>query len=102
GTVTSFENRGVGPMYLLGFSFKDAAGVQHTGESSIFFAHGICPPIAVGDEVAVLYYPAEPQHARLDLFNALWIDPLVIFGVGLLFWVGCRLLSIALNAAIKQ
>jgi hypothetical protein len=39
----------------------------------------------VGEPVAVLYDPAEPEEARIDSFFQLWFAALVLGGIGLVF-----------------
>lgn len=39
----------------------------------------------VGDEVTVYYNPANPQEVVLDDFNMLWVAPIVVGGLGLIF-----------------
>ena len=39
----------------------------------------------VGEAVAVLYDPADPQDARIDSFFQLWFGPLILGFLGLVF-----------------
>ena len=43
------------------------------------------PAFDVGEPVAVLYDPAEPEEARIDSFFQLWFAALILGGIGLVF-----------------
>ena len=67
----------------------DVAGVQHEFVPSVHTCPSdgdYDPPWSEGDEVAVLYDPANPARADLDGFFNRWLLPLVlgVFGVVLL------------------
>jgi hypothetical protein len=42
-------------------------------------------PYDVGETVTVLYLPDEPEGARIQGFGSLWLGPLVLGGLGLVF-----------------
>jgi hypothetical protein len=58
-----------------------------TGESVEFTGSVGSTPAAfdVGEAVAVLYDPADPQDARIDSFFQLWFGPLILGFLGFVF-----------------
>jgi len=42
-------------------------------------------PYKIGDSIPVLYDPQNPQHGKVASFSALWLGPLVMGVLGLLF-----------------
>jgi hypothetical protein len=62
--------------------FVDAGGSRRTFLSS----YGSYPaPYDVGDKVGVLYNPADPADATVDSFGALYLGPLIVGSLGLVF-----------------
>jgi hypothetical protein len=45
------------------------------------------PRYTVGDKVAVLYQPANPYQAKIDSFFSLWEGPLILAGMGSVFFL---------------
>lgn len=45
------------------------------------------PAYSVGDHVAILYPPEHPHQGRLHSFTELWVAPLVLGGMGTLFFI---------------
>jgi hypothetical protein len=43
------------------------------------------PGYSVGEGVQVLYQPKEPDNARIDSFQELWLLPMIFGGMGLVF-----------------
>jgi hypothetical protein len=43
------------------------------------------PAYDVGEKVAVLYAPANPNEARIDGFGSLWLGPVIMGGIGTVF-----------------
>jgi hypothetical protein len=81
-----------GTLYAPTFSFRDASGVQHIVASNVWSAP---PQHRVGDTVAVLYQPTDPQGARMNGYWHLWGLPTITgllggiylpIGLVLLFW----------------
>ena len=46
---------------------------------------GYPPPLRHGQAVTVLYDPDRPQDARIRSFQDLWLGPLILGGLGLVF-----------------
>ncbi len=62
--------------------FTDANGNRHTFLSAI----GSYPaPYEIGEKAEVLYNPADPTDATLDSFGALYIGPIIVGSLGLVF-----------------
>ena len=66
--------------------FQDAQGRNHTVTSSTGSSR---PAYEVGQQVRVLYDPADPQQARLHGFAELWLFPVTFSSIGIL----CLVLS---------
>jgi hypothetical protein len=64
------------------FTFQDDQGREHKVTSSVGGSKGA---FKVGEEVEVLYDPQNPTDARINTFIQMWLGPLVIGGVGLVF-----------------
>ena len=64
------------------FEFKDAEGGSHRVTSPVSSR-----PAAydVGEKVAVLYSPGDPEDARIDSFFGLWGGSCIFGGIGFLF-----------------
>ncbi len=88
-----------GAVFYPVFTFTDGAGTAQTQRSS----YGSSTyKLQSGDAVTVLYDPSDPEHARIDSFQTLWLGPLAITGFGLLFGgFACFWLSFA-TRAVKQ
>ena len=83
GQVTGMErNEGSegGSIYHPIFTFTDASGVVHTQRSSHGSATYFVQP---GERVTVLYDAARPMIAKIDLFETVWLGPVVVTGFGL-------------------
>jgi hypothetical protein len=78
GTVTGYSgNRPI-------VRFKDERGTEVQFTSST----GSSPPrYRVGEAVAVLYQPAAPYDAKIEGFFALWGVPVIIGGIGSVFFL---------------
>lgn len=50
-------------------------------------AHSNPPEYELGDSVRVLYDPGCPSEARIRSFTSLWLLPIVLGGLGLIFTV---------------
>ena len=76
------RGRSGGPSFAPVFEFKDAEGGSHRVTSSVSSR-----PAAydVGEKVAVLYSPGDPEDARIDSFFSLWGGPCALAVVGFLF-----------------
>jgi hypothetical protein len=63
--------------------FKTLDGEKHTFTSSV----GSNPPsYEEGEQVEVLYLPGEPKSARINSFFSLWGGPLILGGIGSVFF----------------
>jgi hypothetical protein len=78
--------------YAPTFSFRDAAGVEHTVVSTLYSSP---PQHRIGETVPVLYRPTDPQSARVDGYWYLWGLPTITgllggfylpVGLVVLFW----------------
>ena len=71
--------------YRAVFRFSDADGKQHTVTSSMNMKPA---GHRVGDRVAVLYPPGNPEGARIDSFWELWFTPTIplVIGAGFAIW----------------
>ncbi|MGQ9926034.1 MAG: DUF3592 domain-containing protein [Chloroflexaceae bacterium] len=56
------------------------------------------PAYRVGDKVAVLYNPENPQDAVIDSFWELWFGPALVCGIGgfLILIAGCELIALVI------
>lgn len=61
------------------FTFQDTKGASHTVTSSTGSSK---PAYKAGDQIRVLYDPADPQKARINTFSDLWLFPVVFGGIG--------------------
>lgn len=51
-------------------------------------ASGSNPPgYSRGEKVAVLYLPSDPENARLDGFMGVWFGPVILGGLGVVFFL---------------
>ncbi len=64
------------------FVFRDTQGREYTVTASVRSAKR---DYELGQEVAVLYDPADPQKASVDSFVALWLGPLALGFLGIVF-----------------
>jgi hypothetical protein len=82
GTVTKLvesRNRDSGTTFRPVFVFHDSKGAEH----EIYSTMGSYPPsYKVGENVAVLYAPEDPDNASLDGFFDLWLVPLIVGVLG--------------------
>ncbi len=74
-------------LYAAVFTFFDADGQQHKIVSST----ASNPPIGdVGDDIAILYDPNDPENAEEDRFINLWGPAVIFTGLGsfyfIMFW----------------
>jgi hypothetical protein len=85
GTVVDLqfdEDTDGGGVYRPLVEFVDAGGSRRTFLSS----YGSYPaPYDVGDKVGVLYNPANPSDATMDSFGALYLGPVIVGSLGLVF-----------------
>lgn len=70
-TVESFEDTAYAPA----FEFATADGTVHRIVSD---AAANPPSHNVGDEVTVLYDPADPSGAQIEAFASLWLGPVLM------------------------
>ena len=64
------------------FTFADASGATHTHRSSIGAPGNFFEP---GAMVTVLYDAADPDDAKIDSYQQIWLGPWVLGGFGILF-----------------
>lgn len=88
GTIVSVERRvshdsdGTSVTYYPVFTFTDANGISHTVASGT----GSNPAgYETGEDVTVLYLTDAPSKARIKSFLELWLAPLIVGLLGLLF-----------------
>ncbi|MEI5102809.1 DUF3592 domain-containing protein [Streptomyces sp. PmtG] len=88
GKVVALEGRGggdVGPVDDTAYpvvEFRSADGAVHTFRDSA----GSSPPAyEVGERVEVLYHADSPGDARIKGFLSLWLLPVILGGIGLIF-----------------
>ncbi|GAB2879421.1 hypothetical protein GCM10027046_04210 [Uliginosibacterium flavum] len=75
------------------------------GENRFFKSSAGSNPPAYdeGEEVEVLYSPAKPDDARINSFFSLWGGPLIVGGLGLIFFaVGVGIWVIALRGTRRE
>ncbi|PBJ09034.1 DUF3592 domain-containing protein [Flavobacterium sp. ACN6] len=65
-------------------SFKTKSGQEITFSSSI---SSNPPSYSVNETVEVLYNPADPKEANINTFSSLWIGPLILGGIGIVFFL---------------
>jgi hypothetical protein len=71
-------------MYHPVLRFKTEAGAQHEVVSAV----GSSPsPYKPGDTVPILYNPARPQEVRIHSFLHVWLFPIVLGGMGVIFLI---------------
>ncbi len=71
-------------MYHPVLRFKTEAGAQHEVVSPV----GSKPsPYKPGHTVPILYNPARPEEVRIHSFLHVWLFPLVLGGMGALFFI---------------
>jgi hypothetical protein len=64
------------------FTFTDDSNNAHTIRTS----YAQRPqPYSVGDRIVILYPPDSPESARIRSFSSLWLAPVILVTVGLLF-----------------
>ena len=85
GTVIEIE-RGTsskrGSTYRPVFTFADASGATHTHRSSMGAPRNFFAP---DEKVTVVYDAADPDNAKIDSYQQIWLGPLVLGGFGILF-----------------
>lgn len=65
-----------GDVYRPVFSFVDDSGKKYIVQSSF----GSYPPkYEIGESISVFYDPQNPQHAKIDSFEILWLIPVLLF-----------------------
>jgi hypothetical protein len=64
------------------FTFQDDRGGEHTVTSSASEGKGA---YKVGEEVPVLYRPENPDDASINTFTQMWLGPMVLGIMGLVF-----------------
>lgn len=86
--VAHEEERAKGPndrwtnFYYPIIEFRDLKGVQRRITSSIGSS---AKPYRDGAAVTVLYDPADPEKIKMESFRELWLMPLVLSGMGVIF-----------------
>lgn len=91
---SSRDSNGFAPV----FEFDDADG-ERVRVYSRSFSY---PPVAqVGDTIAVLYDPEEPEDARTDTFFAKWGVPLIA-GIFASLWFGGCLVGVLLLGWLRR
>lgn len=85
----SSHRRRLKTRYAPVFRFRDEQGREHSATAGVF---GSEDDYAIGGELPVLYDPRDPQVARIDSFQHLWLFPSAIGGLGMVF-VGSALFS---------
>lgn len=78
GTVVEKSEEGLPSLVV---AYTPPGGHTHRIESDGTEGYGAIP---LGATITVYYDPAEPQHARLDLFLELWLWPMITGGLTLL------------------
>jgi hypothetical protein len=101
GTIAELEyRRAAGERsgsYYPTFTFRDRNERQITVASS---SGGSPPSYSVGQKVTVLYDPRNSHHARIKSFTDLWLLPLILGVLGLVFAViGYAALFVAVGKA---
>jgi hypothetical protein len=64
------------------YTFTDSAGVTHRGESDTYSNP---PSYSVGDPIALLYDPNNPQDVRINSFWSLWLGTFLSFALTIPF-----------------
>ncbi len=79
-----------GPVMYPMLQWSDPDGLVHVSQSNV---GGFPAPLAVGDDVAVLYVQSRPDDVRIDSVVSLWLEPaiylvtsLVTLMLGLWLW----------------
>lgn len=91
GVVVDLERRHSSSTSSSGSSTTYAPVVEFTapesGQTITFTSNSSSNPPAYdeGDDVTVLYDPAEPEEARIDSFMSLWFLPLLLLVMGGIF-----------------
>jgi len=94
GLVT--EIRREGDMYAPVFRFRLPSGEAHEVKA---LGSG-APEFAVGDEVTVLYAPADPDDFAIDDFEQLWLSAIIVTGFGC-FWLMFGAVAWALSRNVE-
>ena len=84
GNVVQLIERKVkdGDIYSAVFVFTDSSGITHTIKSK----SGSNPPrFPVGTKVSVLYRTQDPENAFIEDRLIMWIVPLILIGLSLLY-----------------
>ena len=68
--------------YYTVFTFLDDSEHPHTVRTS--YAQSP-PPYQAGDQILVLYPPDAPDDARIRSFSSLWLFPMILGAIGVVF-----------------
>jgi|KBSSwiStaDraftv2_1062776.scaffolds.fasta_scaffold21891_5 hypothetical protein len=93
GVVT--EIRREGSMYAPVLRFRLPSGEGHEVKA---LGSG-APEFAVGDDVTVLYAPADPDNFVIDDFDQLWLSAIIVTGFGS-FWLMFGVVAWALSRSV--
>jgi len=69
-------------------TYKPVVNFTATNGTTISFASSYSsrpPAYSVGETVEVLYAPDDPNDARIDGFGSLWLGPVILGGIGMVF-----------------
>lgn len=89
------EDMGVAPKVR----FTTKEGVVHEFKHEISSSNS---PFRKGEKVDVLYFPSQPENAKINAFFSLWFIPGIIASIALaLFLFGLRILFTSINRISK-